>query len=84
MEICKEKRIILHSKKCSFFSKIVKKCGRIVSSDEYSIDQVNLEAKRILDDPQTADGNFELVHCMSWMSLVIPDFTRKVSHLWRR
>ena len=40
-EICEEKRLYLSAKKCEFFSKSIKWCGRIISEKGFTMDPAN-------------------------------------------
>ena len=80
-EICKEKNLFLSAKKCEFFAKNIRWCGRIISKDGYCMDPRNAEALRDLQLPTTADELCEFVHCCRWMSVGIPDFQALVEPL---
>lgn len=78
-EICDAKNLFLSALKCDLFTRKMKWCGRIVSSDGYSIDPRRLEALKNMEDPKTADELAEFVYCVRWMSNSIRDFAKRVS-----
>lgn len=72
--ICKEKNLLFSAKKCTFFAKKVKWCGRIISKDGHRIEPANVESLK----PLYADELCQFVHCARWMSNVIPLFRETV------
>ena len=63
-EICSKHNLILSAKKCTFFKKDIKWCGRIVNTDGYSMDPSNSSALAAIDKPTTAGELCEFVHCL--------------------
>lgn len=75
--ICDKHDLILSAKKCVFFKKEIKWCGRIIDGDGYRLDPRNIEALKNIHAPQTAGELCEYIHCCRWMSTAIPDFARR-------
>ena len=79
--ICKVHGLYLSAKKCEFFVREVKWCGRVVSKDGYRLDPLRLSALQEWDVPKTAGELCEFIHCCRWMSINIPAFTERVEVL---
>ena len=80
-EICDENNLYLAAKKCRFFLKEITWCGRIISKSGYRVDPHRTEALVKMGPPKTADELCEFVHCLRWMSGVIPDFVNRIKPL---
>lgn len=80
-EICEQYNLRLSAKKCSFYTKKVKWCGRIIDSTGYHLDPRNIEAIRSMESPINAAELCQFIHCCRWMSTSIPDFHRRVQPL---
>lgn len=79
--ICKEVGLYLSAKKCRFFAKEIKWCGRIVDETGYRLDPRNAEGLRNMQSPTTADELCQFIHCCRWMSSSIPDFSKRIAPL---
>ena len=79
--ICKAHNLYLSARKCVFFAKEIKWCGRIITSDGYKMDPSNISGLKDMSLPKNADELCEFIHCCRWMSLVIPNFNVLVSPL---
>ena len=80
-EICAEKRLFLSAKKCQFFTKSVKWCGRVISAKGYTMSPANSAALQDMNEPRTADELCQFIHCCRWMATVIPNFVQEVAPL---
>ena len=80
-DICSTHNLFLSARKCEFFTKRVRWCGRVINKDGYQLDPARIEGLRAMDVPRTADEVCEFVHSCRWMSLSIPDFARRVEPL---
>ena len=81
LTICRKYGLYLSAKKCVFFSKSLKWCGRIIKPDSYTLDPSRIQGLRDMDTPKTADELLQFVHCCRWMSLAIPDFAKQIAPL---
>lgn len=81
LSTCVRFNLTLSAKKCSFYSKSIKWCGRIIDSSGYQLDPKNVEALRTMEMPVSADELCQFVHCCRWMSAAIPDFQKRCEPL---
>lgn len=78
---CKKYGLFLSAKKCTFFAKEIKWCGRIIDSSGFRMDPRNAEGLKNMHSPVTADELCQFVHCCRWMAGSIPDFARRTAPL---
>lgn len=71
---CKKYNLFLSAKKCSFYVRTVKWCGRLIDHEGHRMDPKNIEARQNMDMPKMADELRQFIHCCRWMSPSIPDF----------
>jgi len=74
--ICSDYNLYLSAKKCEFFQRTVRWCGRLISPEGVQLDPSRLSGLKHISLPQTAGELCEYVHCLRWMSRSIPDFVR--------
>lgn len=79
--ICKTHNLYLSAKKCHFFAKEIKWCGRIINSKGYKLDPRNAEGLKNMHTPETADELCQFIHCCRWMASAIPDFPNRIAPL---
>lgn len=79
--ICRKRRLKLSARKCEFFRKEVRWCGRIISAEGMQFDLARLSGLQDASLPETAGELCQYVHCLQWMSLAIPDYTARVAPL---
>lgn len=80
-ETCAKHNLFLSAKKCEFYTKKVRWCGRIIDSKGYQLDPRNMEAIKTLNAPVNAAELCQFIHCCRWMSTSIPDMHRKMQPL---
>ena len=80
-QICQMHGLFLSAKKCVFFSRSLKWCGRIINQDRYTLDPSRIQGLRDMEMPQTAGELSQFVHCCRWMLLAIPNFASRVAPL---
>lgn len=76
---CREKNLKVSLPKSTFFAKELKWCGRIIDGEG-----VSLHPRRPLGLANVSKPEAELckfVHCVTWMSTAIPDFTERIAQL---
>lgn len=78
LSICLKKRLRLSARKCKLFCKELRWCGCIISGDGHKLDPTRLSGLQTMGLPKTAEELAQLIHCCRWMSLSIPDFTRRI------
>lgn len=81
VEVCDKYNLKLSARKCVFYSKSVRWCGRIIEKDGYTLDPRNIEALRNMHFPVTADELCQFIHCCRWMAAAIPDFNKRCQPL---
>lgn len=79
--ICKRFNLFLSAKKCCFFAETIKWCGREIDAQGYRLDPTRSEALRKMHLPTKAGELCEFIHCLRWMSISIPSFSKRVSLL---
>lgn len=77
-KICKERRLYLHARKCRFFDRKIKWCGRIITGEGFQMDPARLAGLQDIALPQTAEELAQFLYCCRWMSQVIPDFVGRI------
>ena len=78
-QICQKYGIYLSAKKCVFFWKSLRWCGRNVQACGYPLDPIRIQGLREMHLPKTAEEILQFVHCCRWMPLAIPDFARRIA-----
>ncbi len=79
--ICQDRRLFLSARKCTFFAKELRWCGRLITPTGYEIDPGRIEALRGMKEPETASELSQFVHCVQWMRISIPNFAQRISSL---
>lgn len=79
--ICRERGLFLSEKKCTLFAKQEKWCGRLIGDNGIQYDPRRLEGLKDAQQPTTASELCQLVCCLQWMSMSIPDFSKRVEPL---
>ena len=80
-EVCKEKGLYLSARKCIFFTKEVKWCGRRISANGYRMDPSNGDILRSMAVPRTAEELAQFIYCCRWMRMGIPNFSERIAPL---
>lgn len=78
---CAKYKLYLSAKKCEFYARRVKWCGRIIDSEGYQLDPRNIQAIRSMDAGTSAAELCQFIHCCRWMSTSIPDVHKKIQPL---
>lgn len=78
---CRQHGLFLSAKKCVFFTKAVRWCGRVISKDGIKMDPSRVSALQELDLPQTAGELCQFINCLRWMSNSIPQFAERSAPL---
>ena len=79
-EVCRQCGLFLSARKCRFYAKELRWCGRITATG-YTMDPSKAEGLKNLDSPRTAEELSQLVYCCRWMASAIPDFARTIDPL---
>lgn len=80
-QLCAEYNLYLSAQKCVLFAREIRWCGRIIAHDGYTLDPSRLSGLKEMSLPTTAAEMGEFIYCCRWMSLSIPEFSRRVSPL---
>ena len=80
-QICGKYGLFLSAKKCVFFAKSLKWCGRIIKPEIYTLDPSRIQGLRDMELPTSAGEVSQFFHCCRWMSLAIPNFAARVAPL---
>ncbi|KAF0722457.1 hypothetical protein Ae201684_018400 [Aphanomyces euteiches] len=81
LAICADKGLKMHPKKCQFFVKEAKRCGRIISGKGVRHDPARVEALQQLSPPKTGAELQQYVCAINWMGVSIPGFNALVQPL---
>ena len=81
LELCQQHNIKLHAKKCRFYVKEVKWCGRIISQYGVKMDPRSLSTLLEMPPPTTADQLQQFLCAANWMRSTIPEHNKLVHPL---
>ena len=81
LKICQQRGLKLNPKKCSFFKKEAKCCGRIISSQGVAHDPEQIKALQDLPAPSSGKDLQQFVCAMNWMRQSIPGYNKQVKPL---
>lgn len=81
LSICRKKNLKVSLKKSTFFDKELRWCGRIVGGDGVRLDPRRLSGLTNVLKSKTAAELCDYVHCLTWMSIALPDFSQQVAPL---
>lgn len=79
--ICNTHILYLSAKNSVLYTKEVKRCGRIIDSEEKKLHPRNIDTMRFMKDPINAAELRQLIHCCRWVSTSIPDFLKGMQPL---
>lgn len=74
--ICRQYNVKLHALKCDLFLKVVKWCGRIISTDGVKYDPRKLNALLELREPKCAADLQQFLCAANWMRSCIPEYAK--------
>lgn len=80
-ELCRQRNLKVSIRKSTFFDTTLLWCGHSIDADGGRLDPSRLTGLIDCSPPQTAAELCEYVHCLTWMSLSIPDFCERVAPL---
>ena len=80
-DICKKHNLFLSARKVVLYTSEVRWCGRIISKDGIRLDPSRLSALTDVASPINAGELCEFVQCIRWMTLCIPDCTKRLAPL---
>ncbi|OQR83686.1 hypothetical protein ACHHYP_14408 [Achlya hypogyna] len=81
LSICAKSGLKLHAKKCRFFQKSVKWCGKVISADGITHCPERLQGLLDLSPPTTAADLQQFLCATNWMRASIPDYAALVAPL---
>lgn len=79
--ICRDRNLKVSIPKSTFFSKELKWCGRVIDEHGVRIEPRRTSGLRDISKPETAAEICEFIHCITWMSMTIPDYAEQVAPL---
>jgi Reverse transcriptase (RNA-dependent DNA polymerase) len=80
-KLCRDYNLKLHPGKCVLFSKNVRWCGRLISSDGVRFDPRRVQALHDMALPVTGGDLQQFVCALNWMRTSIPSFATIISPL---
>ncbi|KAH9094099.1 hypothetical protein Ae201684P_016714 [Aphanomyces euteiches] len=83
LHICQEYRLKLHPKKCDFYLKEEKWCGKVISSEGISHDPSRVQGLCEMKAPTTAAELQQFLCATNWMRASIPLYAQRVDPLRR-
>jgi hypothetical protein len=81
LETCKKTGSKLNPKKCEFYKKEVKWCGRLIAENGIGRDPERIKALRKLPAPETAQELQQFLCSINWMRASIPGYNMLVAPL---
>ena len=79
--ICRKYGLKLHAKKCKFFLRKVRWCGRIISPEGVRHDPMNMQALKNMPTPVNGEQLQQFICAAGWMRAGIPNFAALTSPL---
>ena len=76
-QICRDKGLFLSAKKCKFFQKSMKWCGRLISGEGYTMEASRIKSLQAMQPPAFVDELSTFIHGCRWMALSLPDLLGK-------
>jgi RNase H-like domain found in reverse transcriptase/Integrase zinc binding domain len=81
LQVCEAKGLRLHPKKCQFYAKEAKWCGRIISGNGVKHDPVRVKALQCLPVPTTGADLQQYICALNWMRASLPGYNALVHPL---
>lgn len=78
---CEEYGFKLHAKKCNFFLREAKFCGRIISKEGFRYDPRHFDSILNMKPPRTAADLQQFIAATNWMRSSIPEYSSTVQPL---
>eukprot|EP00171_Calliarthron_tuberculosum_P002686 IDg2686t1 len=81
LEICDTKNLFLSARKSVLFATVLRWCGRVITAEGYTMYPARLSGLKDMAQPKMADELAEFIYCVRWMSIAIPEFSKRVAPL---